>query len=186
MTLTTAKWTTDEYHRMLEVGLLDHRQVELLRGEIIEMSPESPEHSYLGDEISQYLTRLLGDQARIRDGHPITLPDHSEPEPDIAVVRPLGATYRQRHPHPEDIFWLIEVANTSLTKDLEVKRTLYAAAGIQEYWVVNLQQQRLHIFRNPVEADYQDQALLTEGEIQPLAFPHISLSVQRLLQAIED
>jgi Uma2 family endonuclease len=121
MTVTTAKWTLDDYHRMIEVGLLEGRHAELLNGEIIEMPPEGSEHAYLGDEIGRYLSRLLGDRARVREGHPITLPNDSEPEPDIAVVRTLGQIYRQHHPYAEDIFWLIEFSNTSLAKDLDAK-----------------------------------------------------------------
>jgi len=183
MSVVIAKWTLDEYHRMIEVGLLDDRQVELLNGEIIEMSPEGPEHAQGSTDTADYLRSLLGDRAVVRDAKPITLPSsNSEPEPNVAIVQPLRALYRSRHPHPENIFWLIEYSNTSLTKDTNIKRKAYAAAGIQEYWVMDLQNRQLKVFRNPDQGNYQTETTVTTGEICPLAFPDISVSVQRLLE----
>ena len=99
MTVMTVKWTLDDYHRMLEVGLLEGRHVELLNGEIIEMPPEGPEHAQQSTDTADYLRELLGNQAVVRDAKPITLPDsRSEPEPDLAIVEPLRALYRTRHP----------------------------------------------------------------------------------------
>ncbi len=134
MSVTIAKWTLDEYHRMIEVGLLDDRQVELLNGEIVEMSPEGEPHAYYATEASDYLKALLGDRVKIRQAKPITIPtSNSEPEPDIAIVQPLGREYLQHHPYPENIFWLIECSHSSLTKDIDVKHKAYAAANISEY-----------------------------------------------------
>ncbi|HEY9631744.1 MAG TPA: Uma2 family endonuclease [Coleofasciculaceae cyanobacterium] len=183
MSVTIAKWTLDEYHRMIEVGLLDDRRVELLNGEIIEMSPEGEPHAYYSTEASDYLKALLGDRVTIRQAKPITLPiGNSEPEPDVAIVQPLGREYLQHHPYPENIFWLIEFSNTSLSKDTEVKRKTYAAANISEYWVMDLKNQRLNVFRDPVNGNYRSEVVFTTGEICPLAFPGISVSVQRLLE----
>lgn len=85
MTLTIAKWTINEYHRMIAAGILDNRRVELLRGEIVEMSPEEEPHAYFSSEAAEYLIRLLGARAMIRSSKPITLINNSEPEPDIAI-----------------------------------------------------------------------------------------------------
>lgn len=183
MTVTTARWTLDDYHRMINVGLLDNRHVELLNGEIIEMPPEGPEHAQQSTDTADYLRELLSHQAVVRDSKPITLPEsRSEPEPDLAIVQPLRALYRTRHPYPENIFWLIEYANTSLSKDLDVKRKAYAAAEIQEYWVVDLRHRQIKVFREPVEGNYRLELTLTTGEICPLAFPSIVILVQRLLE----
>lgn len=181
MTLITAKWTLHDYHQMVKAGILRDRHVELLQGEIVEMSPEGPDHAYLADEAGDYLEALLGDSAKVREGRPITLPDNSEPEPDIAIVAPLGRIYRERHPQVEDVFWLIEFSKTSLTKDLEPKRLVYASAGVSEYWVVNLKTSELIVFTNLQQGDYQSQQVLTGGTVQPLAFPDIAVSVARLL-----
>lgn len=182
MTVTTAKWTLEDYHCMIEVGLLEGRHVELLNGEIIEMPPEGPEHAYLGDEVGNYLRNLLGVRAQVREGHPVTLLNDSEPEPDLAIVKPLGQTYRQHHPYAEDIFWLIEYANTSLNKDLDAKRKTYAVAEIQEYWVVDLKNRQLKVFRQPGGGDYSLEETLTTGAISPVAFPDVTIPVQLLFE----
>lgn len=183
MTPTTAKWILEDYHRMIAAGILDGRHVELLNGEIVEMVPEGEPHAYLSDEAGEYLVYLLGNQAKVRQGKPITLPQsNSEPEPDIAVVQRLGRAYRDHHPYPENIFWLIEYSNSSLNKDLEIKSKIYAAAGIPEYWIVNLQAMQLIVFRAPTVEGYQSKETLTQGEISPLAFPGIAVSVEQLLR----
>ncbi|OCQ95716.1 hypothetical protein BCD64_09810 [Nostoc sp. MBR 210] len=181
MSVIVAKWTIDEYHRMIEAGILSDRQVELLQGEIVEMSPESEPHAYSSDEAGEYLAKLLGERASIREAKPITLPNNSEPEPDIAIVQRLGREYRQHHPYPENIFWLIEYANSSLEKDLEIKTKIYAQAGILEYWVVNLKKQNIVIFREILNGEYTSKQTLTAGTIQPLAFPNINVAVEKII-----
>ncbi|MBD2437211.1 Uma2 family endonuclease [Nostoc sp. FACHB-110] len=177
MSLTTAKWTIDEYHRMIAAGILDNRRVELLKGEIFEMSPEGEPHAYFSSEAGEYLIKLLGDRAMIRLDKPITLPDNSEPEPDIAIVQRLGREYLTHHPYPENIFWVIEYANSSLEKDLEVKSKIYAEVSIPEYWVVNLKNRQLIIFRQPQDGAYTSKLTLIDGIIYPIAFPDIAISV---------
>ncbi len=134
---SVAKWSVEDYHKMIEAGILSDRPVELISGEILEMSPEDPFHHYFNSSIVKYLRSLLGTQAVISEGHPITLVD-SEPEPDIAIVRSPFSLYLNHHPYPEDIYWLIEISNTSLSKNLGAKKTIYASANIQEYWVIDL------------------------------------------------
>ncbi len=179
MTLTTAKWTTDEYHRMIDAGILDERHVELLNGEIVEMAPEGIPHADLSDEAARYLGQLLWDKARVRDSKPITLSNNSEPEPDLCICRDIR--YNTHHPYPEDIFWVVEFSNSSLAKDLQVKSKTYAAAGIKEYWVVNVKDARLIVFRSPSLEGYRTETTLTEGAICPIAFPDIAVSVEKLL-----
>jgi Uma2 family endonuclease len=181
MTIGIAKWSLQDYHQMIESGLLDNRQVELICGEIIEMSPEGAPHSSFCNEIGEYLRRILGNLAKIREAHPITLPDTSEPEPDIAIVRNRTTLYRDRHPYPEDIFWLIEVSDSTLAKDLGIKKDLYASVEIAEYWVINLQESVLIVFGNLTPAGYQSTTSFTSGMISPLAFPNILIDIQRLL-----
>lgn len=181
MTIATAKWSLQDYHQMIEVGLLDERKVELVNGEIIEMSPEGAPHSSYCGEIAEYLRRILGDRAKVREAHPITLANNSEPEPDIAIVRNRPTLYRDRHPDPEDIFWLIEIANSTLAKDLGMKKDLYADAGIAEYWVLNLQTLTLVVFRNLTNTSYLSTTSFTTGMISPLAFPDLSIDIQQLL-----
>ena len=182
-TITTAKWTINDYHRMVEAGILIDRHVELLEGEIIEMSPEGEPHAYCSDEAGEYLTKLLEDRAKVRHAKPITLPDRSEPEPDLAIVERRGREYREHHPYAKNIFWLIEYANSSLSKDLEYKTKIYAAAGIREYWVVNLQKSNITIFRDPLKNGYRTEFTLTTGSIQPVTFPSLTISIEQIINS---
>jgi Uma2 family endonuclease len=181
MSVAIAKWTLDEYHRMIEAGLLEHRRVELLRGEIVEMPPEGEPHAYFSSEAGDYLAQLLGERAMVRQAKPITLPNQSEPEPDIAVVQRLGREYLEHHPYPENIFWLIEYANSSLEKDLQTKSQVYAEVGIPEYWVINLRTRELIVFRYPQAGEYTDCMHYTGGDLAPVAFPEIFVAVSRLV-----
>ena len=181
MVVTLAKWTIDEYHSMIQVGLLDNRQVELLKGEIVEMSPEGEAHAYFSSEAEEYLRKLLGDRVTIRSGKPITLPNNSEPEPDIAIVQKLGREYLSHHPYPENIFWLIEYSSSSLEKDLTVKTKIYAEVGIKEYWVVNLKKKQLIVFREPQETEYASKSTLSTGTVYPLSFPDVAVSVNSII-----
>lgn len=177
---TIAKFTVDEYHRIVESGALDDRKVELLEGLIIEMVPEGIPHAYLSDESGDYLSDALSHRAKVREGKPITLAD-SEPEPDLAIVQPLGAEYAKHHPYAENVFWVIEFSDSSLTKDLGDKLKIYANAEIKEYWVINLRTKELIVLRSPQSGEYQEETRMRDGNISPLAFPDISLSVARLI-----
>ena len=126
MTLITAKWSLDDYHQMIETGILDNRSVELLNGEIIQMSPAGAAHSFYCRGTAKYLRSILGARAEISEAHPISLLDDSEPEPDIAIIQAPDTLYQTRHPQASDVFWLIEIANSTLLKDLGVKQSLYA------------------------------------------------------------
>lgn len=119
--------------RTIEAGVFDDQPVELLQGDIVVMPPEGESHAYYNTEARDYLRDLLGNRVKIRDAKPITLPNASEPAPDIAIVKPLGRIYLDHHPYPEDIFWLIEFSQTALDKDLGQKKMVYAEAGIPEY-----------------------------------------------------
>jgi Uma2 family endonuclease len=175
---TLAKWSVSDYHEMIAAGILRDRQVELLAGDIIEMSPETPLHYSTTKRGAKYLETLLAGKAEVRFNGPITLFD-SEPEPDIAIVRLPESAYSMRHPRSEDIYWVIEVANTSLKKDLETKAAIYAAAEISEYWVLDLTTQQVIVFRNPQQNQYLIQ--FTESKlVEPLAFPGIQVSIRRL------
>lgn len=106
------------------------------------------------------------------------MPNHSEPEPDLAIVERLGREYLEHHPQPENIFWLIEYSDSSLDKDLEIKSKIYAKANIPEYWVVNLKQRWLVVFRDPVACEYTSKVTLTTGTIQPLSFSDRKTGIQ--------
>ncbi len=181
MTVATYKWTIERYHQAVAAGIFDDEPIELLNGELVLMPPEGVPHAGYSSSAADYLRSLLGNRAKVREEKPITLSNHSEPEPDLAIVEPLEQIYKtQHHPYVENIFWVIEYSSTSLVKDTELKRRIYAAEGIPEYWVVNLKAMELIVYRDPVNGDYQSQVTLIEGIIRPL-FQDISVSVQRLL-----
>ena len=177
---TLTKYSVEDYHQMVKAGILRDRRLELLAGEIFEMSPETPIHYTTAKRGVKYLEELLSGKADVRFNGPITLSD-SEPEPDIAIVQLPESSYKDRHPVPQDIFWIIEIAKTSLKKDLEIKLAIYAAARIQEYWVLDLANKQVIVFRNPQEGQYLQQFTILEGVIAPLAFADILVSVERLL-----
>lgn len=181
MTVTTYKWTIERYHRAIEAGIFDNQPIELLRGDLIVMPPEREPHAYYNTEAADYLRILLGERAKIRDAKPITLPNNSEPAPDIAIVKPLGEVYLEHHPYPEDIFWLIEFSNATLSKDLGEKKEIYAEAGIVEYWVINLKIPQLQVFRDIKNGQYTTELTLTTGTIAPLAFPDVYVQVKYLI-----
>ncbi|MEA5599754.1 Uma2 family endonuclease [Nostoc sp. UHCC 0252] len=181
MIVTTAKWTINEYHRMIAGGILNDRHVELLKGEIVEMSPEGEPHAYFSSEAGEYLIQLLGDRATVRSSKPITLFNNSEPEPDIAVVQRLGREYLEHHPYPKNIFWLIEYSDSSLDKDLQIKTKVYAEVEIPEYWVVNLKKRQLIVFRDPQDGEYASKTTLAGGTIYTQAFPDLAISVSSIV-----
>lgn len=177
---TLAKWSVEDYHRLIDAGILASRRVELLAGEIIEMSPESPFHYSLTAEGSDYLKDLLKEKAYVRQNGPITLSD-SEPCPDISIVQLPKQKYRDRHPNANDIFWLIEVSQSTLDYDLNEKKLVYAKAGIQEYWVIDVKATQIHIFRQPIGGNYSSQLTVKQGTISPVSFPNLEISIARLL-----
>ncbi len=177
-TLTT--WSVVEYHKMRNNGILNHRRCELINGEIWNMSPEGEFHRFINDRGAEYLRKVLRNKAKVFEAHPITLTD-SEPEPDIAIVKLPDTTYLQHHPYPDDIYWLIEVADSTLTYDLEKKKKLYAKAGIREYWVINVIGKEMTVFRNPQDDDFLSQRTMRAGIIHPVAFPHVEVDVGKLV-----
>jgi Uma2 family endonuclease len=165
---------------MIETGLLRDRRVELLNGLVVEMVPEGPEHADRSTNATEFFVSRAQGRYQVRDAKPITIAaTGSEPEPDIALVR--RQVYRQGHPTPADVFLIIEFANSSLEKDTAEKRYAYAAAGIADYWVANLKDGELIVYREPQGEDYRLEQRLRTGTIAPLAFPDVTIEVKALL-----
>ena len=181
MTVTTYKWTIDRYHQAIQAGVFDDQLVELLCGEIVIMPPEGEPHAYYNSEVGDYLRGLLGNRAKVREAHPITLKNDSEPIPDLAIVKLLGTAYLEHHPYPGDIHWLIEFSDATLTKDLTTKKETYAEAGIKEYWVINLRDKQLHIFKNLQNGQYATEDILTTGTLSAMAFEDVKIQVHHLM-----
>lgn len=188
--LALAPWTVEDYHQMIAAGILDDRAVELLEGQIYARVPEGPEHAYSEQTLADHFRQLLRDRACIREDKPITLANtNSEPEPDLAIARGTPLDYVRRHPSATDLLLIVEIANTTLRTDLTRKRDLYARARIPEYWVVDLQNRRLEIFRDPDGTTYADRQTITpdangretDRAIAPLAFPDTAIALADIL-----
>ena len=183
MLSTKAKlWTVEDYHRMVETGILTGRdRVELLDGQIIEMNPQLPPHAATTQRAFRYLDRLLEEVAYVRMQLPVTLKPRSEPEPDIAVVRIDPNEYGDHHPTPDDIFLLIEVADSTLLSDRQQKAPIYGRAGITDYWILDVNTRQVYVFRGPTQDGYQQEAILAANMIfAPLAFPKITIPLNLL------
>ena len=180
MTLTNYKWSIAEWHELVDSGLLEGKLVEFLEGEIVEVSPEGVEHRYTNSSIVKYLREIFNNIAEIQESHPVTL-DNSEPEPDVAIVRLPETIYRNHHPYPQDIYWLIEISNRTLRTDLNKKKLIYARNGIPEYWVIDLVNKKLIVYTQIQNNDYAQVKEYRTGEVSSLAFPQIAIALDKLL-----
>ncbi|NEP11391.1 MAG: Uma2 family endonuclease [Symploca sp. SIO2C1] len=181
MVRTLTRWNVEDYHRMIESGLLTGRQVELIDGQIINMAPELPIHRVTYRRGVKYLETLLGARAVVFATAPVTLPNDGEPQPDICIAIPPESRYDQRHPEPSDIYWLIEVSNSTLSYDLGDKAKMYAQQKIQEYWVIDISGNQLWVHRQPNNGAYQSVVPFSTGKIRPLALPAVEVEVHLLL-----
>lgn len=167
---------------MIEAGILDEdERVELIAGEILRMTPIGSQHAACVKRFNRQLSRGLGDRALISVQDPIAIGESTEPEPDVAVLRPRADDYADSHPEAKDILWVIEVADTSLEYDRRVKIPLYAQAGIPEAWLVRLLDRCVEIYRDPAATGYQTMQTFRSGDLAPLAFPDFELAVENLL-----
>lgn len=169
---------------MAETGVLKpDARVELLDGKIIDMSPIGPFHG----GVTKYLNQIFSAAAKgrwitqVQD--PVRLDDHSEPEPDLALLKPVADFYRRRHPQPEDVFLLVEVSDSTLEADQENKLPAYGRAGVPEVWIVNLNELTIEVYREPNFTGYGAKTILHEGEqATPQAFPDVAVDVAELLK----
>ena len=177
-------FTVDEVLAMDRAGIFHpEERFELLDGEIIVMPPIGEPHADGTTRLSMDLTYSLYDRAWVRVQNSVRLDDYGLPEPDIAVVR-LRDDYHLEHPSPADVFLLIEVADSSLEFDREVKLARYAAARIPEVWIVNVRARQVEGYSDPVDGTYRSRRVVTaDGSINPLAFPDVSLAVGDFLRA---
>jgi Uma2 family endonuclease len=172
--------TRAEYEALVRRGALEDAQVELLYGRLVSMSPQGESHTYSVSQLMTLLVRALGDRARVRVQAPFSAPDESEPEPDVAVVAP--GNYLDGH--PRGAFLIVEVAETSIARD-RGKARLYAAAGVTEYWIVNLPEQLLEVHKLPGAEGYAAVSRHARGEKLPLeAFEDIALNVDDVLPPV--
>jgi Uma2 family endonuclease len=184
--LQRRRFTADEYHRMAEAGVLrDDDRVELLDGEIVEMTPIGSRHAACVDRLNVLLHRSLAGHDIVRIQGPVRLDAHSEPQPDLSVLRSRADFYASAHPGPDDVILVVEVADASLTYDREIKVRLYARAGILETWLVDLQNEHVDVFTQPTPQGFRASREIRRGErLTSQALPAASFLVDDMLGAL--
>mgnify|MGYP005850732689 CR=1 FL=1 len=177
------RFTVEEYHRMGTAGIFsEDDRVELIEGEIVEMSPIGSRHANCVRRLIYLLSRMTGERAVIDVQNPIRLGEYSEPQPDVTLLRPRPDFYAAAHPGPADVLLVIEVADTSADYDREVKVPLYALAGIPEVWLVELYAEQIEVYRQPLPHGYQEVQIVRRGQhLSPQAFPEPALAVDDIL-----
>jgi Uma2 family endonuclease len=175
-------FTVAEYERMGQFGIFSEDvRVELVCGEIIDMSPIGERHAACVDFLTQLITLRLRRSVIVRVQNPIQLDDYSEPQPDITVLKPRDDFYRHAHPRPEDVLVVIEVSDTTLEYDRNVKVPLYARAGIPETWVVNLPEERIEVYSDPAGGEYQTVRSYVRGKrLQSHTLAALRVSVSKV------
>jgi Uma2 family endonuclease len=186
MSSVITKLTIAEFERMVSAGVFDpHRDhtIELIYGELRDMSPIGYLHLHLVNYLNHWSHRILSDEVvDIFCQQPVSIPElDSVPQPDVAWLKP---NKRFPRPIPEDVFLIVEVSETSLEIDRGEKAELYAAGGISDYWIVNIAERCVEVYREPKAGVYTSvQSFKAGSEIHPLAFPELSLSIDQLFAA---
>jgi Uma2 family endonuclease len=159
------RFTVDEFHRMGEAGILsEDDRVELINGEIVEMTPIGSRHATCVRRLDRWLHRLVGEEAVVSAQQPLALANDGEPIPDIALLRPRDDEYAEAHPTGTDALLVIEVADSSVLYDRNAKSRLYAASGVPEYWVVDLTRNAVVVFQDARNGQYADERDYRRGE----------------------
>jgi len=176
-------FTVDEYHRMAEVGILpENRRFELIRGEIIEMTIPGSRHSGRVNRLNRLFTSRLDHSVVVSVQNPVRLDVQSEPVPDLALLRSRDDFYAEAHPSPEDVLLLVEISDTTVKYDSSVKAPLCAAAGIPEYWLLDVNKDVLVVRSDPAAGEYRSVHVLHRGEtIVPQKLPSTSFSADEIL-----
>ena len=172
-------FTVDEYHRMAEAGIFrPDERVELIDGEIIEMSPIGPRHAGCVINATRLFITRLGDRVVLSPQNPVTIHPRSEPQPDLALLRPRDVSYSEALATPQDVVLAVEVADTTARFDRLVKARLYARSGIAEFWLMRPGDRSIEIHRGPGSDGYARITRHDAGQVvAPLAFPDVSFAV---------
>jgi len=178
------RFSAEEYHRLVEVGILTQKErVELIDGAIHDMSPIGPLHSGVVNRLTRFFNLRAKGRWIVSAQNPVRLDKYSEPQPDVVLLKPAPDDYVSHHPVPDDVYLLIEVSDSTLDFDRGKKLQIYARAGISEFWIVNLQDSAIEVYREPHFTGYENRAVLKTGEnVSPATFPDITLEIAELLR----
>jgi Uma2 family endonuclease len=185
MAIETSKrlFTVRDYHQMANAGILsEDDRVELIRGEVVRMSPIGPRHNAAVRRATHALVKIVDNRAIVSVQGSIQLDEYDEPQPDIVLLRPRDDFYASRHANPADTLLIVEMADSSLEYDQTVKMSLYAETGVPEYWIANIQNDRLLVFQDPHENTYRVIRELQRGDaLAPQRLPECRIPVDALL-----
>jgi Uma2 family endonuclease len=181
-TPTRYKLSVEDYHKLGDVGILtEDSRVELIEGELFEMAPIGGPHMGAVNRLTRLLVLAVGDRGVVSIQNPVALPLHSEPQPDVALLKPRVDSTASDVPGPDDVLLLIEVADTTLIYDRTVKLKLYAKAGIAEAWIVNLPSRCVEVYRDPTDDGYSRKVELGPGDVvSPLALSTVKVTVAEI------
>jgi Uma2 family endonuclease len=181
--ITKKLFTVAEYYRMAEVGILDpDARLELLEGEIVEMSPVGVRHINCVNRATNIFARTLGGRAIVSVQNPVQLSEYTEPQPDIALLRPRDDFYGEKKISWEDALLVIEVSDTTIRRDRDLKLPLYARAGVSELWIEDLRRNTIFVYRDPGPNTYATTATFQRGDsISVAAFPDVVFKVNDLI-----
>lgn len=180
--LQRRRFTVDDYYRMAEAGILaPDERVELLDGEVVPMTPIGNRHAACVDRLARLVFERLGSRVHLRIQNPVRLDEHSEPEPDVALLRPRDDGYAGGHPTPDDVLLVVEVADASLHRDRDLKLPLYARAGVPEVWVVDLSSHTVEVYAEPSLDGYGSARRARTGSLVPVEVPHLKLDVDEIV-----
>jgi Uma2 family endonuclease len=177
------RFTTAEYARMAEAGVLgEDDRLELIDGEILELAPIGSGHAACVRRLTGLFARLLGDTVQVSIQNPIDLDEHSQPQPDLVLLRPRNDFYASAHPTAADVLLLVEVAETSEEYDRQIKVPLYARHGIKEVWLVDLRQRRVFVYRDPSPDSYRTVRICQRSDaLSSSALPDLLVTVADVL-----
>lgn len=176
-------FTVEEYYKMADAGIFaPEDRVELIDGEIIQMSPIGIRHAGCVNGATQVFAEAFRGRAVVSVQNPLQLSDYTEPQPDVVLLRPRKDTYRGKNIEASDALLVLEISDTTLAYDRGVKLHRYAAANVTEVWIEDLEANRLLVYRDPSSHSYQTQVTLDpDDSVQVLAFPNVSFKVSELL-----
>jgi Uma2 family endonuclease len=179
-------FTVDEYYRMAEAGILtENDRVELIEGEIIEMSPIGQRHFICVTRTTTFFIEAFGRKAVVTSQNPLLLTEWTAPQPDVTVLQPPLESYDTRLPKAPDVLLVVEVSDSSLRYDRDIKVPLFAAAGCTEVWIEDLQNDLILVYRDPSNGAYNTTLTFHRGDsISPVAFPDKLFAVDDLLGTI--
>jgi len=181
--MAITRYSVDDYEEMVRLGVLtENDRVELIRGEIVPKMAIGPKHGGCLKRFNRVLSERAAGRAIIGIQDPVRLPD-SEPEPDVSVLKPRADYYATAHPQPPDILLLVEIGDSSLDEDRNVMKPLYAEAGIEEFWIANLRDDCLEVYRGPQsDGTYRETRILQRGQSTDIAaLPGVVVAVDEVL-----